>query len=108
MQTFIKILATNMENYSKKVITEHGTVYYYNSKGQYHRTDGPAAEWADGSKFWYKNGLWHRLAGPAIEYIIGHKDWCIKNYSYSKSCHNRLYLFSVLEPRIIDINPTEK
>ena len=28
----------------------------YNADGQYHRLDGPAIEWADGTKLWYLYG----------------------------------------------------
>ena len=45
---------------------EDGTRRYYNTAGQLHRTDGPAIEWADGTKWWYQNGLLHRTDGPAI------------------------------------------
>jgi len=45
--------------------------------GKLHRLDGPAFEWADGSKSWYVNGILHRLDGPAIEGATGHKSWCV-------------------------------
>ena len=96
-----------MENYVKREVDKYGTVRYYNSKGDCHRTNGPAVIWADGTKFWYKNGHWHRTNGPAVEYINGHKEWWINDKIYSKSYHNRLYLFYTLEPRIIDLEPTE-
>jgi hypothetical protein len=52
---------------------------WYNKKGQLHRTDGPAIEWAsgyaDGYKAWYLNGVRHRTDGPAIEYTNGSKSW---------------------------------
>lgn len=35
----------------------------------YHRDDGPAIEWFDGTKEWYQNGLRHRIDGPAVESI---------------------------------------
>ena len=31
-------------------------IEYKNDKGQTHRLDGPAYEWANGSKYWYVNG----------------------------------------------------
>ena len=93
-----------MKNYMKKEFDLEGNVYYFNSKGHWHRTDGPAVEWADGGKSWWVNGRRHRLDGPAF----GSNSWYIKGMFYSKSCHNRLYLFSVLEPRRIDINSTEE
>ena len=41
-----------------------------------HREDGPAIEWADGSKEWYKEGKRHRDDGePAVEYTYGKKEW---------------------------------
>jgi len=41
----------------------------------YHRENGPACEFADKSKFWYKNGQLHRDDGPACEYSGGVKDY---------------------------------
>ena len=40
-----------------------GTKHWY-FKGQYHREDGPAIEWPDGSKYWCLNGeevTWQQL-----------------------------------------------
>ena len=48
---------------------------YKNDKGQYHRTDGPATEWADGTKEWFCMGMLHRVDGPAREYDDGEKEW---------------------------------
>ena len=79
-------------------VDEDGIRRYYNTAGQFHRTDGPAVEYADGgklwyqndqlhrtdgpaveradgTKFWFHNGLRHRTAGPAIEWPRGHKEW---------------------------------
>ena len=72
-----------MENYTKKVIDGYGNLFHYNEKG-YHRLDGHAVEYWDGTKEWWASGK-----------------------EYSKCCHNRLYLFYILEPRRIEINPTE-
>ena len=46
---------------------------YRNSAGLLHRTNGPAIEWADGSKLYYQNDQRHRTNGPAIEYANGTK-----------------------------------
>ena len=43
--------------------------------GKRHRTDGPAVEYADGSKEWYLNGDLHRTDGYAVEYVSGSKLW---------------------------------
>jgi len=48
---------------------------YKNSKGKYHRLDGPALERVDGAKYWYKEGNWHREDGPAVERADGSKIW---------------------------------
>ena len=41
---------------SNPIIDKDGTKWYRNEQGQLHRTDGPAVEWADGSKEWWVNG----------------------------------------------------
>ena len=51
-----------------------GTKFWFQN-GQLHRTDGPAVEYADGSKLWYQNGQRHRTDGPAVEYADGSKLW---------------------------------
>jgi hypothetical protein len=43
--------------------------------GEYHREDGPAVEYASGSKAWFRHGLKHRDNGPAIEWASGGKEW---------------------------------
>jgi hypothetical protein len=56
---------------------KYGTVRHYKGKGNLHRADGPALEWADGSKEWYVNGKLHRADGPAVEYSDGYKAWWV-------------------------------
>jgi hypothetical protein len=46
-----------------------------NKAGELHRLNGPAIEYANGTKEWYKNGLIHRLDGPAIIRQDGSIDW---------------------------------
>jgi len=48
---------------------------YRNDRFQLHRLDGPAAEFVNGDKEWWKNGKRHRLDGPAIERSNGDKFW---------------------------------
>lgn len=48
---------------------------WFNNKGQYHREGGPAVEYSNGDRFWYKNGEYHREDGPACEYSDGGKSW---------------------------------
>jgi hypothetical protein len=60
-----------------KEVDEHGNIFYFNELGQLHREDGPAIEYADGSKEWHINDKRHREDGPAIEYADGGKAWWI-------------------------------
>ena len=59
------------------IINEYGDKYYYKDKAMTirHREDGPAVEYADGSKEWYSNEKLHREDGPAIEFADGYKAW---------------------------------
>jgi len=54
---------------------KYGNRYWYNQNGLLHREDGPAVEWIDGTKEWYRNGLLHREDGPASEWADGTKEW---------------------------------
>ena len=45
--------------------------------GQRHRVDGPATEYPDGAKEWWVNGQRHRVDGPAREYPDGQKEWWV-------------------------------
>ena len=56
-------------------IDKDGTKRWYNQKCQFHREDGPAIEWPNGTKAWYQHGQCHREDGPAIEFANGGKKW---------------------------------
>lgn len=56
-------------------VNEWGTRRYFNSANQLHRIDGPAIEWAIGTKEWWQNGQRHRTDGAAIEWWDGDKRW---------------------------------
>ena len=56
----------------------HGNKYWENEEGELHRTDGPAIEFSNGSKFWYQNGKRHREDGPAVEYANGEKEFWVR------------------------------
>ena len=60
---------------AKKTIDSFNTVRWKLKTGEYHRVDGPAIEWADGTKDWHLNGERHRVDGPAVEYTDGSKAW---------------------------------
>jgi len=64
-----------MQKYTVE-INDNGTVSWYKEGTDiYHRADGPAIEFADGTKYWLQNGKLHRENGPAIEHIDGAKFW---------------------------------
>jgi len=48
-----------------------------NSQDQLHREDGPAIEYDNGTKYWYRNGRLHREDGPAVEYVNGCGEWWV-------------------------------
>jgi hypothetical protein len=70
-------------------VYDNGDRFWRNQNGHLHREDGPAIEWADGSKFWYLNGQLHREDGPAIEYADGTKFWYLNGERMSEEEFNR-------------------
>lgn len=56
-------------------VVNGGHKEWRNSKGELHREDGPAIEYFDGAKEWYRNGELHREDGPAAEYPDGERLW---------------------------------
>ena len=52
--------------------------------GELHREDGPASEWSDGSKEWHLNGKLHREDGPASEWSDGYKEWWLNGIKYTE------------------------
>ena len=44
-----------MQTY-KVTVDKYKTICWYNEKNQLHRLNGPAIEWADGTKEWYVEG----------------------------------------------------
>lgn len=62
----------------------HGTKCWYEN-GLYHRTDGPAIENSDGTKQWYQNGRRHRTDGPAIENVSGAKTWYLDGHQFTEA-----------------------
>ena len=77
-------------------IDKDGDKFYYSDKEMeiLHREDGPAVEYASGSKFsrkssWYLNGMRHREDGPACEWADGYKEWYLKGIEYSEEDFNK-------------------
>ena len=44
-----------------------------------------------GDKKWYKDGKRHRLDGPAVEYANGTKHWYVDDKEYSEEEFNRIF-----------------
>ena len=42
-------------------IDKYGNKRWYNENHELHREDGPAIEYSNGNKYWYKNYESHRL-----------------------------------------------
>jgi hypothetical protein len=55
-------------------IDKWGNKHWRNKDGEFHRLDGPAIEWPNGDKQWWKKRNLHRSDGPAIE-EGGYKAW---------------------------------
>ena len=68
---------------SQMEVDQSGTKRWKNKQGQLHRRNGPAVEYADGTKRWYFDGLLHCEVGPAIEYAGGDQSWYINGLKYS-------------------------
>jgi len=64
-----------MDDESILKVDKFGTKKWKNEIGRLHRIDGPAVEFANGTKEWHQNGLLHRLDGPAYISANGHKEW---------------------------------
>lgn len=66
------------------VVDQFGTERWYNSDREYHRVDGPAVIYSDGTQIWYLNGLIHREDGPAVSWPDGTQVW------YVNGVHHRI------------------
>lgn len=65
-----------------------GTKEWRNSKGQLHRVNGPAIEYATGGTAWYIKGLRHREnLLPAIEYADGGRYWHLEGKELTEAEH---------------------
>jgi hypothetical protein len=66
-------------NEDQYIETDGSETKYYSDRGMtvLHRKDGPAAEYANGTKEWYLNGKLHREGGPALEHTNGDNAWYI-------------------------------
>ena len=72
-----------------KVVDAKGNIHWLCGLRK-HRTDGPAVEWANGTKEWAQNGQRHRTDGPAIEWASGRKNWYINDVEITEAEFNQL------------------
>jgi len=56
-------------------LDEYGNKRWYDKNGQFHRENGPAIEYRNGTKEWWWHGYLHRVDGPAVEDANGSKFW---------------------------------
>ena len=76
-------LAVTENTRQNPVVDRRGNKHWYNENNKLHREDGPAAEYADGTKRWYINGKFHREDGPAVERADGRKEWHVNGKFYN-------------------------
>ena len=90
---------------SNPKIDSNGPKRWYNASGQFHRLDGPAIEWADGTKAWYANGQPHRLDGPSRVMANGTKFWHLHGEELTEAEHYAqtcVYQFVMSKPIAVD------
>lgn len=92
-----------MQKYYVNVYTDGTTRWYKDAKCTVlHRLNGPAIEYADGSKMWYVDGKLHRTDGPAIEWCDGSKWWYIDSEKLTEAEH-RLRTQPAVEMTVAEI-----
>jgi hypothetical protein len=120
--SFIKDLIENWNEYmkiepfknkktmkSKIMASSCGTKHWYDENGLLHREDGPAVEYSNGSKVWYKNGRLHREDGPAIEWADGKKEWWVYGKRYTEEDIEKLPgIFEKIKNQIKNTNPMKQ
>ena len=53
---------------AKRRYYRSGIVRWYDDREHYHREDGPAAVYVDGTQYWYRHDRFHFAHGPSILY----------------------------------------
>ena len=61
----------------------------WNLGRKYHREDGPAVIFENGTKKWYRNGRLHREDGPAIEYAHGEVVYYLNGRQFTKEQYEK-------------------
>ena len=65
------------------IIYPNGTQLWF-INGNLHREDGPARIFPDGQEEWYINGKLHREDGPAVIYPNGRREWWVSGQNITK------------------------
>jgi hypothetical protein len=81
-----------MDSESTLTIDEFGNKRWINTKGEFHRLDGPAREFENGHREWWFNGVIHREDGPAAISPSGIKWW----YFYGFLCETKEDYFNAI------------
>ena len=50
-------------------------IEWRDGRGNFHRDDGPAVIWVDGTQFWYQHDQLHREDGPTVIGLTGTQFW---------------------------------
>lgn len=66
------------------VTYDDGTIVHYDQERHFHREDGPAVAYPDGTYFWYNHGERHCLSGPAVKMTNGFQDYYINGQRYTE------------------------
>ncbi len=86
IETFAQMLALPpvarfLKQHRKYILSVFTTVVVTKQCTEYrigyrlYREEGPAIEWNNGYKWWFKNGKLHRDGGPAIKSEDGYEAW---------------------------------
>lgn len=78
---------------SKMEIDRFGDKVWRNSKGQFHREDGPAIINEGCYREWLINDKIHRENGPAVEWNNGYKEWYLNDIRYTEEEYKRKMRF---------------
>ncbi len=76
-----------------KTVDDEGIIRYYDDEGYFHREDGPAILFPNGSTFYYVHGKEHREDGPAVTFWNGIKRYCLDGEYYTKDEYKMITFF---------------
>jgi hypothetical protein len=69
-----------MQEYTVRIDSDGDRRWYKPGTEIRHRLDGPAREYADGTREWWVDDHLHRLDGPAREYADGTREWWVDDH----------------------------